>query len=59
MCVYQYVIFTENEVKHKYNLLDLMIRDKNGFTPFQYGVKSQTISNDLEVIFNKIKQLIL
>ena len=51
MYLYQYVFFTENEVKDKCNLLELMIRDKNGFTPFQYGVKSQTTSNDIKVIF--------
>ena len=48
---YQFAISTESEVKDKYSLLDLMIRDKNGFTPLQYRVKNQTTSNDLEVIF--------
>ena len=55
MYLYQFVIFLENEVKNEYSLLDLMIRDKNGFSPLQYGVKNQTTSHNLQV--NLFKEL--
>ena len=55
MYLYHFVIFLENEVKNEYSLLDLMIRDKNGFSPLQYGVKNQTTSHNLQV--NLFKEL--